>query len=352
LTIFHLQGFDTPPYGIISVLRELSWPSGSSIYLLDPLNGQTLDIDAIASDTTPHRFVIINTHEPASHVWFDRLIPDLQSKANISLDHICLRSSCLWIPDSPVAHVGSIVDYVSNAITEYPDCVDIPKRIIQHHFVCFNSQHRWQRLALVLSMLDRGVDVWGKISYLSPVYRDIPSQYRSKFPMILDRASRVSVTWDQGDQIDIPALQGALINVITESSFDSKPGTIKPETHHLPGLTEKTFKSILLGQLPIWLAPVHTVQCYRDLGFDAFDDIVNHEYDTEPNPEKRIQKVADEILRLCNAFSKPNLQTMFDKNRSRFQKNLDVFRSWNHNHARDLPKWQKWSSRWKRLNFE
>jgi len=169
--------------------------------------------------------------------------------------------------------------------------------------------------------------------------------------MILDRASRVSVTWDQGDQIAVPALQGALINIITESSFDARPDLGKPETHHLPGLTEKTFNSILLGQLPVWLAPFGTVQCYRDLGFDAFDDLIDHGYDLEPDPEKRILKVTDEILRLCDTFSGPDLQTMFDQNHARFQKNLDVFRSWNHNHSRDLPKWQKWIEDWKQSNI-
>ena len=344
LPIFHLQGFDTPPHGVIDVLRQLSWPTGTSIHILDPLNNKKLSMERIARDSNTWKFVVINTHEGASHHWFDKLIPDLQNQGGIPLDQIILRSSCLWNPGSPIGHIGSAIDYVTDTTSEYPDITKITKRKITHHYVCLNNQHRWQRLQLVKILIDRCLTDHGRVSYLNAPRSEIETQYRDCFPMVLDKKD---VTWSQGHDIDLPALQGAGFNIITESSYERRPGSETFDTHHLPGLTEKTFKSILLAQFPIFVAPANTVQCYRDLGFDAFDDIVDHHYDLEYNPEKRLSMIADQINR-CTRYSLSDLQALSDQNRDRFQKNLDRFRWLANNHLVDLPKWQEWFDSWKK----
>ena len=340
---FYLQGFDTPPYGIIDVLRQLSWPIGTSIHILDPLNDKTLSMETIAQDSSLQKFVIINTHEGASHHWFDRLIPDLQNQCKLPLDQIILRSSCLYNPDSPVEHIGSVVDYATDTVSEYPHITEISGRTIGHHYVCLNNQHRWQRLELIKLLIDRGLIDYGRVSYLNAPRSEIETQYHDRFPMVLDKKD---VTWSQGHVIDLPALQGAAFNIITESSYEKRPGSDRFETHHLPGLTEKTFKTILLSQFPIFVAPANTVRCYRDLGFDAFDDIIDHSYDLELDPRKRLSMIADQID-LCVRYSLSDLQRLSDQNRDRFQKNLDRFRWFANNHQADLPKWQEWLDRWK-----
>jgi hypothetical protein len=340
---FHLQGFDTAPQGMIDMLKQLSWPDHTSIHILDPLNGKELSLDFISQDRSRYVFVVINTHEGASHHWFDRLILELNQRAGMTMDRIILRSSCLQNPNSPIAHIGSVVDYVTDTVLEYLDILQVPSRLITHHFVCLNNQHRWQRLKLVESLIDCGIISRGKVSYLNAPVSALDMRYREYFPMVLDKKD---ITWDQGHAIDFPALQGAAFNVITESSYERDPTTRFFETHHLPGLTEKTFKSILLAQFPIFVAPMNTVQCYRDLGFDAFDDVVDHGYDLEPDPEKRLILIAEQIRRCCD-YSLSYLQNLAHQNIGRFQKNLDRFRWFAGNHQYDLPKWQKWLSDWK-----
>ena len=300
-------------------------------------------MESIVQDNSPRKFVIINTHEGASHHWFDRLIPDLQHQAMISLDHIVLRSSCLYNLDSPIFHIGSVVDYATDTVAEYPDITKIAERTITHHYVCLNNQHRWQRLQLVKILLHRNLISRGQVSYLNAPRSELEKQYSDRFPMVLDKKD---VTWSQGHDINLSALRGAAFNVITESSYEKNPNRGTLETHHLPGLTEKTFKSILLGQFPIFVAPAKTVQCYRDLGFDAFDDVIDHRYDLEPDPEKRLLMIADQIDR-CVRYSLPDLQILSDRNRDRFQRNLDRFRWFSNNHLADLPKWQEWLEDWK-----
>ena len=302
-----------------------------------------MTMSPIIDDTSNWKFVVINTHEGASHHWFDRLIPELNQKALLPLDQIILRSACLYNPDSPIAHMGSIIDYVSDSVTEHPTIKKITVKDITHHYVCLNKLHRWQRLALVDGLINRGLHQFGKISYLAAPKQEINPDYRYLFPMVLDRKE---LSWQQSHDINYPALTGALFNVITESCYEPQPGSAQPQTHHLPGLTEKTYKSILSAQIPIFVAPRYTVRCYRELGFDVFDDVIDHGYDLESDPIKRLDLVVNQVEKISQ-LSMHDLQSLFDNNIDRFQKNLDRFHWYAHNHDADFPKWQKWIEDWK-----
>jgi len=50
--------------------------------------------------------------------------------------------------------------------------------------------------------------------------------------------------------------------------------------------------------------------------FDVFDDIINHDYDNEPDNKKRLKMVFDEIVRLNN--KKEELKDFYIKNKQRF----------------------------------
>lgn len=100
-----------------------------------------------------------------------------------------------------------------------------------------------------------------------------------------------------------PPIMSAQFNVILESSFehfDGSNGNIGYQWGwNRPFFTEKTAKCFNCFLIPIFVAPMGYVQRMRNFGFDVFDDIVNHEYDLETNPETRLFKVVDEIERLC-----------------------------------------------------
>ena len=49
------------------------------------------------------------------------------------------------------------------------------------------------------------------------------------------------------------------------------------------------------------MASTNHIKKMRDLyGFDFFDDVVNHDYDSEPNPKKRFEMIINEVVRLNN----------------------------------------------------
>lgn len=263
-------GFDYPPVGIISTLEQLA-ADQLDIYILDPIGGQELPY----SELDAKSWIIITTNEGSSHRWFDRLIPRLES-AGVQSDHIIIRSACLWDPDSPVRHIHTIVDectdFVSMVAQHRPELTDAT-----HHFVCLNNGHRWQRFRLVCELVNRNLHELGRISYVQA-----PPTPHWGFPMLLDNRE---VTWIEQRDLGMPALAGAAVNVICETAYEPEPGVTRLLHHHRPGMTEKSYKCFALLQIPIWLAPYRSVACYRALGFDVFDDVVDHSYDLEPDPE-------------------------------------------------------------------
>jgi hypothetical protein len=179
---------------------------------------------------------------------------------------------------------------------------------------------------LVKELLQKGLDRYGKISYVQPA----PGEQSRVID--LDH-----VNWSQGHDISHPAIQGALFNVITESAYEPEPGTTHIENHHRPGMTEKSFKCFVMAQIPIWLAPYRAVECYRQLGFDVFDDVINHSYDLEKCPGTRIFMVADQVEKICQLPLAQLKQELVP----RFEKNLQCLRTYSMNLNSEMPQWHQ-----------
>lgn len=64
-------------------------------------------------------------------------------------------------------------------------------------------------------------------------------------------------------------------------------------------VTEKSYKAFAWHQFPIWYAVPGLVGKLREAGFDLFDDIIDHSYDKETDPETRMEKVVAEAYRFC-----------------------------------------------------
>ena len=79
-----------------------------------------------------------------------------------------------------------------------------------------------------------------------------------------------------------------------------------------------------MGQIPLFIASPGYVEQLRKLGFDLFDDIINHDYDKEDFILKRCNILYQELKRL-------SLQDLKNLNYNvktyclpRLQKNLDI----------------------------
>jgi hypothetical protein len=101
----------------------------------------------------------------------------------------------------------------------------------------------------------------------------------------------------------------SLVEIITETSF------VEPDIM----ITEKYRNSVLGCNFPILLAPRGAVQHLREVGFDMFDDVVDHSYDTIDNPIDRMY---------CAIQSNKSLITnvtieLWNSNKQRFVNNVE-----------------------------
>lgn len=108
-----------------------------------------------------------------------------------------------------------------------------------------------------------------------------------------------------------PLFRTCAVNIIAESS------TQHDDTWHSVFVTEKTFKAFGMLQIPVWWAVPGLVNCVRKMGFDLFDDVIDHSYDNELDEEIRLEMVVTELTKLQElgpAQLRMNLQMRLEKN--------------------------------------
>jgi hypothetical protein len=108
-----------------------------------------------------------------------------------------------------------------------------------------------------------------------------------------------------------PLFRTCAVNIIAESSSQHD------DTWHSVFVTEKTFKAFGMLQIPVWWAVPGLVNCVRKMGFDLFDDTIDHSYDNEFNEEIRLEMVVRELTKLQEldlAQLRMNLRPRLEKN--------------------------------------
>jgi hypothetical protein len=350
VTVKHF-GFHFPPYGTIGILENLHFNKSLTFYIFDPLTGSELPYNEIATLDKETLFVIIQTGEGHGHRNFDILLNQLIDRCGVIPQHITIYSSCLYDPDSPVNNIGTITAQSTTTLElSGRDYISIEPA---YHYVCLNRYPRWERYAVVEALLDNGLDQFGKISYATmfadkkefsnsfigkPDRRSLMTsdRYHDRFPMYLDDV----VSFEQGYNISTD-IASALFNIVTESAYEESDKPVANATS-TPSLSEKTYKCFLSAQIPIMVAPQYTVRAARNLGFDMFDDIVQHDaYDTEPAPRRRIKLVVEQVQRICS-MSLEELQNLKTQFQSRFQRNHARMIDHDRNVRMDTDNWRNY----------
>jgi len=105
------------------------------------------------------------------------------------------------------------------------------------------------------------------------------------------------------------------ISLVTEPAFFERE-TI---------LTEKTIMAIYGGTVPIWVGGWRIADYLRDQGFDVFDDIVDHSYQSLADPWDRCYYAIEQNLNLLKDFD--TVQKFVYNNKHRLQANLDLLKT-------------------------
>jgi len=120
-----------------------------------------------------------------------------------------------------------------------------------------------------------------------------------------------------------PVFHSCLFNIVVETSSQTAPSHPRtPRGWYSIFITEKTFKSFGLRQIPIWFAVPGLVTEVRKLGFDMFDDIIDHSYDLVDDEDKRFTQVFDQIKKLNSELDLSQCQQLRNSMLNRFNNNF------------------------------
>jgi hypothetical protein len=223
----------------------------------------------------------------------------------------------------------------------------------QHHFVSLARVAKPHRLYCTTQMIDKDLIKFGKVSLgcgfhftdgENDILNFLPEKYKKLMPMIVDSKFRGGN--DNTFFGSHPSIQFAFVNVIQESAFDSSLQrkildiynitensigffnlkNITNEGHlswSVNSFTEKSMKPFVWGQVPLFNTVYNNLKYIRKLGFDLFDDIIDHSYDLIEDPIARIDAVVNQLEKICQ-WSIDDCIDYKKQNMARFIKNRTI----------------------------
>jgi hypothetical protein len=157
------------------------------------------------------------------------------------------------------------------------------------------------------------------------VYQSTVASFPDQF-WLADACDAKSGYVNNNDLKNIEIYHHYLKHKVYEPSFISlitEPGW----NDHSTTLTEKTLFAFDAGTMPIWIGGYQQAQQLKNLGFDVFDDIIDHSYQFLEDPMTRMQQAIKSNLYLLK--DPAQLKNIFEANQKRFCHNRDHARSSN-----------------------
>jgi len=155
------------------------------------------------------------------------------------------------------------------------------------------------------------------LNYISSDEANTLIDYKQHLPVTIDK-------FDLNDRKINVDIFSSVVNVVTENTYDYISCIDVKETNTF---TEKTLIPFMVEQIPIFVALPNHVQFLRDIGYDVFDDLIDHSYDREPDGIKRMKMIVSEIQRIIDI----DFVSFYHNNRTRFLKNreLTIYNTYN-----------------------
>lgn len=234
---------------------------------------------------------------------------------------------------------------ITNQASVYPSLQPVLDKNFdsQQAFISLNRNRRDHRLVTLSYLLGKGYEQSGQITYLgqqidvqrfdnlldcipwefeerhdsarSAMLDGYTKFYNNQTFLVDDYNIYTEITNDNVTNFDLSLrskYQNSFVEIVSESSF-SAPGFM---------ITEKTLNSVYGCNFPILLSGVGAVEHLRQVGFDLFDDIVDHSYDLIANPFDRIIAAIDLNHRLL--VDADHVKQQWQINRHRFENNVVI----------------------------
>jgi hypothetical protein len=197
---------------------------------------------------------------------------------------------------------------------------------VDHKFICLMRRPSISRARLASKLL-HNIDSL-KLSFGCMNESTVLSEYQAMLPDhdlpilidgIVDR--KLESEYNEHDQSN-PIFHNCLFNIVVESSSQTDDGIWRSQF-----VTEKTFKAFGLRQIPLWMAVPGLVSHVRFMGFDLFDDIIDHSYDTILDENSRRDQLVEQITQLDLRYTLNQCQQLRNQLSLRLENNFQLLNS-------------------------
>ena len=174
--------------------------------------------------------------------------------------------------------------------------------VLENKFLCLARRPTLERAKFVSQLLNTVPTIRASFGSGFPELSLKFQQYFSGYtlPLLFDGDARNYI-----HNLASDIFRTSLFNVIVETS-----NQLDQNNWTSIFITEKTFKCFDLYQIPVWFAVPGTATEVRKMGFDLFDDIVDHSYELIDNQDERRNAICDQIKILDEKFSLEDCQTL------------------------------------------
>jgi hypothetical protein len=154
----------------------------------------------------------------------------------------------------------------------------------------------------ILQLLD-------EIGYFSNI--DIKkSEYEQDYDVDINQTA---FDWDKSFYMN--TYSNSYINIVTESKY---------ETKDVVHITDKSLIPFYYSQMPIIVGTQNHIKSMKEkYGLDFFDEFIDHSYDFEEDPKKRLIMIIKELKRLSE-IKEDDIRHFYVANKDRFMKNKSI----------------------------
>lgn len=284
------------------------------------------------------------------HDWYD---PNAKLQGLSTLQDVCkMHPARQFILLTPHCHLQSLVEvdnlhivdlppypWAANQKTNWYQRGYENRSTIAHNWVTFMHSPDWHRTALLAYLLFLQLDKTGTMSvssrllnracefnsaaeYLS--YAMTPIQWHcieQGFAQLKEKTfnNGLHLPTSIGKNV-ITNYNDILLPVYKQTGVEIVTSSIYSEP--VPYITEKEVQAIYGCNFLIFISPANTVAWLRDQGFDMFDDIVDHSYDSILDPAQRLFCAINNNINLLNGTT--DLDSLLLGNTQRFRNNCEL----------------------------
>ena len=249
---------------------------------------ENLHSDIELGDKCPKNLSIVS-----SPTW---MYHDIQYDLNIT-KHIHRKWHVLCLNNNPRPHRVGVLLYL-NYLGMY-----------KNMYSSFISKERWETNTLydydtILSYIHPNGKIKDLLNNIS-----LESIYRDSAEYVFPDKETDSENYEKL----IPLYENAIVDIITETTA----------LENTAQLTEKFVHCVIGRCFPIIIGTVRNVELYRNMGFDMFDDIIDHSYDFEPNPFYRMKMAIDSNIEILT--NKDLAFSFYEANKKRLDANVENY---------------------------